>query len=470
MTTRQGQDSSDDRSPDGDSSEAASATTSSAPPPADWLADFELGAPLDAHTHTETFRARRRHDDRAVVLRIAKAPRRSFAAVRRALGRERDVLRGVDHPAIPALLDVVDAEREFALVIEDHGGHRLDAVLDRLPRIAPLPALAIALEVADALAAIHRLDEPHGSLRPELVELTEQGMVYVHGVGQHYMHELRGAEESLALPDHMSPEQILGDPPDDQSDVFLFGMLLHQMMAGQPPFFPEASGVSHQIRHQKPEPLSRLVEDLPDGLERVVARCLEKRPRDRYPDMASVGSELVRILRRRTALPRDLLVTRALADAGLAVELSPPRERGVERGTSRNIPWRRYLLPVALTTGIALIGVVAWRSLGDEQSSGPTDARGIVKRPAQVQVLARPWAEVHLDGARTDVTPIGRPIEVSPGRHVFVFKHPHAPDETRTIEIIAGQTILLDVAMTVTRPYDAGPEGGGGADAAPPSP
>lgn len=433
-----------------------------------WLADFELGAPIEAGTHTETRRARRRHDDRAVVLRIAKAPRRSFAAVRRALMRESEVLRGVDHPAIPALLDVVEDNGKLALVIEDHGGHRLDALLDRVPRLPPLPALAIALEVADALAAIHRLDEPHGSLRPELIELTEQGMVYVHGVGQHYMHELRGAEESLALPEHMSPEQILGDPPDDRSDVFLFGMLTYRMLAGRPPFAAEASGVSHQIRHQQAEPLADAVDHLPEGLERAVARCLEKRARDRYPDMASVSSELVRILRRYTALPRDLLVTRALATAWLADELAPPLERGVERGTSRNLPWRRYLVP-ALAAATALgVAALVWRSLDDEGLGGNADARGIVKRPAQVQVLARPWAEVHIDGAPVDVTPIGRPIEVTPGRHVVTFRHPNAPDETRTIEIIAGQTVLLDVTMQVVRPIvDAGAGGGGGGDAGP---
>ena len=84
-----------------------------------WLSDFELGAPIEAGTHTETRRARRRHDDRAVVLRVSKAPRRSFAAVRRALVRESEVLRGVDHPAIPALLDVIEDKGKLALVIED---------------------------------------------------------------------------------------------------------------------------------------------------------------------------------------------------------------------------------------------------------------------------------------------------------------------------------------------------------------
>lgn len=282
------------------------------------------------------------------------------------------------------------------------------------------------------------------------------------------MHELRGAEESLALPEHMSPEQILGDAPDDRSDVFLFGMLTYQMLAGSPPFSAEASGVSHQIRHQRAEPLRDAVSDLPDGLDGAVARCLEKRARDRYPDMASVSSELVRILRRHTALPRDLLVTRGLAAAGLADELAPPLERGVERGTSRHLPWRRYLLPAVAATTFIGIAALLWRSLDDEGLGDDAGARGIVKRPAQVQVLARPWAEIHVDGKPVDVTPIGRPIEVTPGRHVISFHHPNAPEETRTVEIIAGQTVLLDVTMQVVRPVvDAGAGGGGGGDAGP---
>ncbi|MEZ4445915.1 MAG: serine/threonine-protein kinase [Polyangiaceae bacterium] len=430
-----------------------------------WLADFEIGTTLEAHTQTVTYRARRKHDDRAVVLRVMKKTRRETSLIRRALERELTVLRAVDHPAVPALLDVVKGDGQVALVIEDHGGHRLDEILTRAKKLEPLVAVAIAIEVADALAAVHRLQEPHGSLRPELVEVTAQGVVYLHGIGQRHLYGLRGADEELALPEHMSPEQILGDEPDPQSDVFLFGMLLYQMLEGGLPFTAGDGGIGYQIRQGASRELGP---EVPRQLRRIVARCLQKRALDRYPDMASVSSALVRFLRHHTSRPRDVLASQALDRAGLADALPTPLEPGPERGTTPLFPTSR--LPwIAAGVGLLLVGGLVVRSLSTDTPSAAGDPRGIVKRPARIQVLARPWAEVHIDGVRADVTPVGRPLEVSPGRHVVTFRHPQAPDESRTIEISAGQTIVLDVDMKIAPGAipDAGAADGGETDDSP---
>jgi serine/threonine-protein kinase len=85
---------------------------------------------------------------------------------------------------------------------------------------------------------------------------------------------------------------------------------------------------------------------------------------------------------------------------------------------------------------------------GAPQPAGSHD-RGFVR------VVASPWAEVFVDGELADVTPIGKPLAVSPGRHFITFRHPNAPDEQRTIKIVAGQTVFLDVSMHVDR-GDAG--------------
>ncbi len=81
-------------------------------------------------------------------------------------------------------------------------------------------------------------------------------------------------------------------------------------------------------------------------------------------------------------------------------------------------------------------------------------------------MLAKPWAEVLIDGEAVDTTPIARPIPVSPGRHYVTFRHPNAPDEKRSIDVARGQTVVLDVTMRIERGAlpDAGP--GGGPDAA----
>jgi hypothetical protein len=107
-----------------------------------------------------------------------------------------------------------------------------------------------------------------------------------------------------------------------------------------------------------------------------------------------------------------------------------------------------------------VLALALWRGFAGGGGEGQYgDARGIVDRPAELRVLAEPWAEIHIDGKLVDVTPVGRPIQINAGRHTVVFKHPNAPDETRRVEIIAGQTIVLDVQMQVVRPV---PEAGTG--------
>ena len=72
--------------------------------------------------------------------------------------------------------------------------------------------------------------------------------------------------------------------------------------------------------------------------------------------------------------------------------------------------------------------------------------------PGALRVLASPWAEVLIDGALYDVTPIGKPIPLPPGPHQVTFRHPSAPDEPRTVRIVSGQTVLLDVTMRLPAP------------------
>jgi serine/threonine protein kinase len=433
-----------------------------------WLADYELDKPLAAQTHCVTLRAKRKRDGRWVMIRALKTRGRSVAAARDALGQERNVLEAIDHPSIPALLEVRKDGKQLALIIADHGGHRLDVVLDRAARPDPLHAVAIGIDVGRALSALHRHDEPHGAVRAEMIELADHGSVYLHGAGQRRLLHLRGTEEELTEPAYMAPEQILGDPPDERTDVFLFGMLLYRMIAGAPPFDSSEGSVSHHIRHSAPTPLARHINRVPDGLEPILQRCLKKRARDRYADMASVVSELTRVLRAETSLPVEVLVSRLLAQAGLGDELPPPREHGVDRGTAtRHVLLQKAGTPVGIGLSLVLAALIGWQMLSGDDANGPSGPRGIVKSPAQLKLLARPWAEIHIDGKMVDVTPIGRPVEVTPGRHTVVFKHPNAPDEARPIEIVAGQTILLDIEMNVVRPADAGRRGDADVDESP---
>ncbi len=169
--------------------------------------------------------------------------------------------------------------------------------------------------------------------------------------------------------------------------------------------------------------------------------------------MPSVTSALGRVLGSKTSFPVDLLVSRALAQSDLAKPLPSPTEPGAGLAAAAPQRWLRKLLPVA-TAGLAALAVVMFigQSVRQDPSRAAAGARGVAQQPAQLRILAHPWAEIHIDGQPIDVTPIGRPLEVTPGRHVVQFRHPHAPTQTRTVELIAGQTVLLDVNMAVKRP------------------
>jgi serine/threonine-protein kinase len=158
-------------------------------------------------------------------------------------------------------------------------------------------------------------------------------------------------------------------------------------------------------------------------------------------------------LRTTSTAPTDWLIARALYRGGLGDE--PAGSFGDFPGLHRRIDGAT-LRRVAAALALVLSGAVAaaWVFGGASGTAGGegTGVRGVEQRAGQLRVLAQPWAEVHVDGKLVDTTPIGRPIEVAPGRHEVRFKHPNARDELRTVEVIAGQTVWLDVTMPVTRP------------------
>ena len=127
--------------------------------------DYELGEPIESGNRTITYRAQWSLPgpegadsplQRAVLVKTVKSGIRATAELTAALGREAARLSELDHPLWPTLLDYVADEGQVALVFPDHGGVRLDKALAKVVRIDPLCAMAIGIEAARALGAIHR--------------------------------------------------------------------------------------------------------------------------------------------------------------------------------------------------------------------------------------------------------------------------------------------------------------------------
>jgi serine/threonine-protein kinase len=447
----------------------------SAPPQ---FGSYEVLATLEAHAFTVTYRAEQRRLGRAVLIKALKPTVSVDSPFAADLEREAAVLGRLDHEGIIRLHDVGRGPDALYLVLEDVRGAALDEVVHAGP-VAVDQAVAVAVAVARALGHAHERGVVHRALTAGSVAITPRGRVLIVdfsaalGAGGESAGEDAPRTESPTPPSYLAPEQILGERATPRSDVWALGVLLHEMLAGTRPFDAEDPRLcATRVRTEAPPPLPITV---PAAVARVVSRCLTKDAEGRYPDGGAVAAALEEALPGLTRLPLPVLATRALAAANLGEALPPPagavapayQARSSGPDVRRAAQGLGVVLALIVSGGVSLQLLVA----GDEGAAG--DGVAEATPPAagprdrgHLRVVARPWAEVYVDGQLVDTTPVGRPIPVAPGKHFVTFRHPRAPDEQRTVKVSVGQTVFLDVSMRVDRgdagapPGDAGPPPG----------
>ncbi len=408
-------------------------------------------------------------------------PTSPFAAT---LEREARVLAALHHGSILQLYGYERRDDRMWLVLEWFDGQALDELLARGVRVSPAAAVGVALGVARALAHAHERGFVHRDVQPRNVMVGQAGGVklvnFAVAVDEHLpsMPELLDASGKLGSPAYLSPEQILGEVPDPRSDLFSLGVVLYELLAGQRPFDgPDDRAITQRIRHDAPVPLAKLTTGVSGALERLVTRALQKLPADRFGSAV----ELVRALEavqteygEGTAAESVAGWLRALGWATQAPtssrELSA-RPRAEPAHGPRRALWGLGVASLAIVGGSILFHAGSSRS-------APRPSRALAPSPSAatafgaLRVVAEPWAHVIVDGRHQETTPFARPIALTPGTHYLRFEHPQAPPERRTLQIAAGENVLLSIKMQVQSPDGGAPQPVVQplADAAPPSP
>jgi len=156
--------------------------------------------------------------------------------------------------------------------------------------------LDIAIQLASGLARVHERGIVHRDVKPSNVIIDRDGRPRLLDFGlatSREGDELTRTGEALGTLCYMSPEQAEGRPTDARSDLFSFGVVLYEMLAGKPPFGGESLAATvRAILFANPEPLRRLRPEIPEALERVVLHLLEKDPTHRPDGAATVLNEL----------------------------------------------------------------------------------------------------------------------------------------------------------------------------------
>ncbi|MEC7521515.1 MAG: protein kinase [Myxococcota bacterium] len=244
---------------------------------------------------------------RDVALKVLKkdAADRDLTVAR--FAREARAASVLDHPNVVRVYEFgFAAEGFYYMVMELLDGRALADVIDDEGRLAPERALAMLRQIAAGMARAHALGVVHRDLKPENimvdpkrgehVTLLDFGLskTVTEWSGVHLTHE----GDVFGTPDYMPPEQWLGASADARADVYAFGVIAYELFSGQLPFPCDTVAEAMQGHlYTEPPTLDVLgLPGLPPGVSRLVTRCMQKKPSERWDDMQAVAAALEEIV------------------------------------------------------------------------------------------------------------------------------------------------------------------------------
>ncbi|MBL8602268.1 MAG: serine/threonine protein kinase [Myxococcales bacterium] len=422
--------------------------------------ELGLGDKIGEGTLAEVYRATMTAPRREVAVKFLKASVAPGSQLGQRFSREATLLAGFTHQNIPQVFaqGQTDDGRPY-LVMEFVDGWTLQDVRLQAPD-GQLPAdvaSIFALKIARALEHIHLRGVVHRDIKPGNVLVSRRGDVKLADFGLARVLD-DPTPETLGVvgtPAYMSPEQVLGDRLDDASDVFSFGIVFYELLTGRRPFEEEpARTVMQKIRLDRYTTARSILPNLPGMLERILARCLEKNPAHRYPSTGRLCDDLTEFLARAGVISHEARLVGwmreiALVDDDEARTALGPMAQGWT-GTSQRFRLRRAFAGQLAVLGLGLVGA-AGVELAAARHATPATVLG--PRPSgapgvgYLRVLARPWAEITVDGMLVDTTPLARAIPLSPGSHFVRLRNPSCIPEDRTITVVPDGTLWIDVDL-----------------------
>ena len=330
--------------------------------------------------------------------------------------REARAVAALNHPHVVTIYSVEEAGGVHFLTMELVDGESLDRLIPAggmaVPRL-----LDIATALADALSAAHDKGIVHRDLKPANVMVTKSEGVKVLDFGLAKMSapleslsttaeeratEMRTREGVVVgtMP-YMSPEQLHGQALDHRTDIFSLGVMLYEMASGSRPFRGDSSvALASAILRDMPKPLDDRRKDLPEGLVRIITRCLEKSAADRFPSardlrvaLGSVSSEAPPAFPETSPAPTSV---REAKDQG------PSSESGAaERTVLGAFTARRALLSIAAVSVLALLTWLILRN-GTPHASNAVVTQSVTPNAAAPQGPIRSIAVLPLDNYSGD--------------------------------------------------------------------
>src|SRR5215469_8499473 len=294
-------------------------------------------SPLGAGAMGEVYRAYDPQLQRDVAIKVLSEFASSEPGSLHRFEQEARAVAALNHPNILTVYQLGTYEGAPYLVSELLEGQTLQETL----RIGPLPlhkAIDYGVQIANGLSAAHEKGIVHRDLKPGNLFATRDGRIKILDFGLAKLQQPTEGAINLAAtitmhgvvwgtPGYMSPEQVRGQATDHRADIFSFGAILYEILAGRRAFEkPTTADTMSAVLNEQPPPISQLLPKAPFALQSIVNRCIEKKPEHRFQSASDLAFALVALAdstaslrtsgyEKKPEVPRDL----RLATAGTAL-------------------------------------------------------------------------------------------------------------------------------------------------------
>ena len=339
---------------------------------------------------------------------------------------ELKLARKISHPNVCRMYDLSKEKGMYFITMEYISGEDLKSTVSRVGQLSVGKTMAIARQICKGLAEAHKMGVVHRDLKPHNIIIDRDGDVRILDFGIAHSMKTQGITESgvmIGTPEYMSPEQAVGEESDERSDIYSLGVIMFELLTGIVPFKAEtAVGVAIKQKMETPPSPKAFNQQIPDEVNRMVLRCLEKDKERRYQKVEEVLDEISRTMRGHPTTSK-VLPSKPITSPGVR---PGPRSRS-----------RVIALTAALAVLLCGAGYLVYKSVGPEPIPSGQGLLNITTSP--------PGANVLLNNEPKGTTPLKAAFAV--GTYQLKITLNDYREIAQDVQIAEGKTLAREFAL-----------------------